>query len=69
VEKNSKKTNLDLCERIINEKLEKYEAVCRSFAPFFNDANLQERFAQKLDAKVLDKINKEKATKDDVNGV
>ena len=65
-EKNMQKTFVDICEGVINQKLEKYDGVCKSFSQFFCEDDLKDRLAQKADIRDIEKMKKVKASKTDL---
>lgn len=63
------RTFCDVCESVVNEKLEKYQGVYRSFSQFFCADNLTDKLAQKADLREMNNIKNETASKTDLKEV
>jgi len=59
----TKERFFEYCGQVLDQKLEQYEAVKNSFAPFFNAESLKSSLARKVNATEFEKIKDETASR------
>ena len=48
--------------RVVQERLQNYDDICKNFGQFFNSEFLQEKFDEKLDVRTYDRQIREKSS-------